>query len=70
LKKSDEVICASIGAQIKASRKFRQYTRFISWPHTQRGFRTLAHPMTLLPRRFRSSIWDSRNDISRFSSWP
>jgi hypothetical protein len=28
------------------------------------------HPMTLLPRRFRSSIWDSRNDISRFSLWP
>jgi hypothetical protein len=42
LKKSDEVICASIGAQFKASRKFPQYIRFISWPDTQRGFRTLA----------------------------
>jgi hypothetical protein len=42
LKKIDEVICASIGAQFKASRKFRQYIRFISWPHTLRGFRTLA----------------------------
>jgi len=42
LKKIDEVMCASIGAQFKASRKFRQYIRFISWPHTQRGFRTLA----------------------------
>jgi hypothetical protein len=42
LKKIDQVICASIGAQFKASRKFRQYIRFIPWPHTQRGFRTLA----------------------------
>jgi hypothetical protein len=42
LKKSDEVISASISAQFKPSQKFHQYIRFISWPHTQRGFRTLA----------------------------
>jgi hypothetical protein len=42
VKKSNEVICASIDAQSKASRKFRQHIRFISWPHTERGFRTLA----------------------------
>ena len=42
LRKSDEVICASIGAQFKATRRFRQYIPFISRPHTQHGFRTLA----------------------------
>ena len=42
LKKSVEVICASAGAQFKASRKFHQYIRFISGRKRSVGFRTLA----------------------------
>jgi hypothetical protein len=70
LKKSDEVICASLGAQFKTSRKFHQYIRFISWPHTQRGFRTLASSDDSFTVDFAAAFWDSRNDISRFSLWP